>query len=1055
METINTRSRAIIIFIVTALLALSYFQSGVNLGQDLKGGTILRFSLDIDGAIKSGRLDASTNREEFVANTISVIDKRINTFGLAETVLTQVGDNKFEISLPAGASGGVEGIVKVVTSLGDLAFRIQARPIPSSNPDAPRKQVGPAKFEEWKQIEYSRYRQLVDNGDEYRPISRKDNPNAEPFYLVKREGTEGTSINDFAVCEIPDDRHNFDGGILENPRVSRNETNNQPTVVFDVKESWQNVFGEWTGANVGQPMAIILNEEFTGTGDAPIIQSKLTSNVQITLGSLTFSEAKKRAKELATVLQTGSLKIRPVLESRNRIGATLAGESRSRGILAVMFAFGLVLLFMLLYYRGAGLVANFALLLNLLLLVGFLAFFQAVLTLPGIAGIVLTVGMAVDANILINERIREERRLGRSLRRALHEGYAKALSAIIDANVTSLITAAFLYTYGSGPIKGFAVTLAIGLLVSMFTAIYVTRTVFEWRASKGGMQNLGTYGNAEPPKFNWIGMRRIFAPISVILVVGGLLIFSATDKYTLYDVDFTGGYKLQVQFTEETSPDTVREALANGSPMNVEVKSRDYNASGKLVTMTHNLTVGPYPNAETLAVGSAGTLVEIKVQRLFEGVPEGVLEADQAKAFETYVRTLFQGKLVPTWVLDGPKAFTHTGVGDSNPLTDVSGGLHTRVALADPDGVLAVEDLSELLKTKFPYFTYAGNKRVRNEPAAVTDFTRNVHIVPGESPATGIKVFDVYTKATVGQRTVELSTDHMAENLAEYLGSKAFREALAERVGKDRAADTEGVGLSDPFPSQDQIGSTVAQRLKNDAMVALFLSLIGIIIYIAIRFNSRSMGFAAVLCLFHDVAITLGVTAIVNQMGIIDAKINLAMVAAFLTLVGYSVNDTVVVFDRIREERGKRRTISPGMINLAINLTLARTIRTSLTFLLVCVALFAFNLGQRNVLEGFSFLLIVGSIVGTYSTIAISSPLLLYLPWLWERIGNFAPKTSMLSNAAQNAATLILVPVLAVIWLAWWMVFAVGALIAGLVLFVPWALSDDAEGGVQITEPAA
>ncbi|MDJ0974298.1 MAG: protein translocase subunit SecD [Planctomycetota bacterium] len=1053
MEQINVRGRAVIILIVTVLLALSVQQSGIKLGQDLQGGTILRFSLDIDAAIKSGRIESTIDREQFVADTIRVIDDRINKFGLAETTLTQVGENKFEISLPAGSEGETEGIVGVVTSLGDLAFRIQVLPEQNNHENKKRDSAWPGtpdEFNKWKEKEFQRKLELEAAGKIYGPATLMGEPDAEPFYLVVREGTTGTELQDYEVCEVPIERHRFDGRILTNPRVARDDRGGAPVVVFDVKTEFQNVFGEWTGLNIGLPMAIILNEEFTGDGRAPTIQSQLTDSVQITLGSLSFSDAKKRAEELTTVLQTGSLKIRPVLESKNRIGASLAGESRDRGVLAVIVAFALVLIFMVVYYRQAGLVANVALLLNLVLLVGFLALFQAVLTLPGIAGIVLTVGMAVDANILINERIREERRLGRSVRRALHEGYAKALSAIIDANVTSLITAAFLFKFGSGPIRGFAVTLAIGLIVSMFTAIYVTRTIFEWRVGSGGMQKLGTHGNPNPPSVNWVGLRRFFAPISVIGVIFGLFMFSVTDKYTLYDVDFTGGYKLQARFLEPTTPDQVRKALGAGETKKIEVTVRDFNENDELATRQIELDVGPYRNVETLAVGDEGTTVEVKVQRLFEEGAEGVREADQAAAFEQYVLDLFRAQLVPNWTVEGPERYTAPeDLPEGSELAEFGGGIFARIAFSDTKGLLTAETLEELLVSEFPYYTLKGSERTRNDPVNTAGFSRKVKVEPATDAKAvqGLSKFDIWIKSTHSERTVESDPDRMRQYLGEYLGGKLFRASLGEKLGTVTEADLAAIGLSEPFPSQDQIGSTVAERLRQDAMIALFFSLVGIIVYIAIRFKSRAMGFAAVLCLFHDVAITLGLVSVANTLGIVDAKINLAMVAAFLTLVGYSVNDTVVVFDRIREERGKRPTIPTSIINLAINMTLARTIRTSLTFLIVCVTLFGFNFGQRNVLEGFSFLLILGSFIGTYSTIAISSPLLLYLPWLWERIQSFAPKGKIVSEAAQNAAMLIFVPVLAVLWAVWALAFAVGALITGIALFVPWAMSDDAETG--------
>jgi hypothetical protein len=174
------------------------------------------------------------------------------------------------------------------------------------------------------------------------------------------------------------------------------------------------------------------------------------------------------------------------------------------------------------------------------------------------------------------------------------------------------------------------------------------------------------------------------------------------------------------------------------------------------------------------------------------------------------------------------------------------------------------------------------------------------------------------------------------------------------------------------------------------------------------------------------------------------------MVAAFLTLVGYSVNDTVVIFDRIRENRGKRPTIDEGLINASINQVLSRTIRTTATFLLVCIALFGFNYGQRNVLEGFAFLLILGSLIGTYSTVAISTPLLIYLPWLWERVKAYAPKGAMLTNLLSNVFTMLLAPLVAVFWVLWALAFALVVFVIGLVLFVPWAMGSGAEKQVSV-----
>ena len=1047
VEQSEIRGRFGIILVVTGLLVWAYFyNNGVRLGQDLKGGTTLRFSLDLDRARATGRIAPDRDPQEVVTETIAVIQDRIDKYGLSETQILPLGEDKFQISLPVGAKGQAEGIIRVVTQLGDLKFRIEVLPDEAyldhaqgsrNREKLKRLGVWPQKtretFEAFKAKEIERWKKAREAGLPYKP--------SEPdrFELVKVRGTPGTSPGDFRVLEVPSqETEDFDGGILVNPVVSQDERG-MPTVVFDVRNEFQNVFGEWTGKNIMLPMAIVLNDEFHS---APWINDRLSTNVQISLGQSSRVEAEKEAKQLTTVLQTGALKVQPTLEAKSEVGASLAGESRDRGVMAIIVAFCLVLVFMIVYYRGSGIVANIALLLNLVLLVGFMAFFKAVLTLPGIAGIVLTVGMAVDANILINERIREELRGGRTLRRAISEGYDRALSAIIDANVTSIITAIFLYNFGSGPVRGFAITLALGLMVSMFTAVYVTRTIFEWLLSSGRLTKLSMWGSGEPPKIDWIAMRKAFGIISVIGIVFGLFMFLRTDKYTLYDVDFTGGYKVQMDFTEPTSVDDVKAALREFRT--VDVKYPDYDEKGDRVHRTIKVDVGKYDSAQVLAIGTQQRSAEVKVQRLFDdAVASEVPEAARSIAFTEFLRDVLGDRLAPEKILDGPSTYKHPADSDDDALEPLDGSLFTRVALKDPDGALTADVLQELLRTKFPYYIMEDGKPVAKDPTSAQIVREAVVREASEQPK-GARAFDSWVKTSdTSGNVISISHEEHGDRLLGYLGSDEFLQQLTAQVRPDTPDDLVSVGPSTPFSSTDVIGSSVAQRLKNDALVALFLSLVGIIIYIAIRFNSASMGFAAVLCLFHDVAITLGLVSVANTIGVVDAKINLAMVAAFLTLVGYSVNDTVVVFDRIRENRGKRPTIDAALINLSINQTLARTIKTSVTFLLVCLALFAFNYGQRNVLEGFSFLLILGSIIGTYSTIAIASPLLLYLPWLWQRIKRFAPKGDLVAKCAQSATTVIFTPIAAIVYALWWVAFAIVAFVVGLALFVPWSMSGE------------
>ncbi len=651
MEQTNLRGRFLVILLVTGALIAAFFVQGVRLGPDLKGGTTLRFSLDLARAQAE---DPDADAAELVSTTIKVIRDRIDKFGLSEVVLTPLGEDKFEILLPAGSEGDVQSIVDVVTALGKLEFRIEV--LPQEQYREWKTGATPPRLEQrgswpWQGTveEFNAFKaRAVEEWKAARDAAVPPEPLMGGKYVLHPAfGTEANLVTDFHVLENLEGReYDFDGGILINPTTGKNPETGKPVVLYDVKNEFQNVFAQWTRENVGLPMAIVLNEEYRS---APVINSELRDSVQITLGMGTYSEIKKQAEELTTVLQTGALKVRPTLESVNKIGARLAGASKQRGVTAVVIALLGVLVFMIIFYRMQGVVADIALLMNLVLLVGTLAFFQAVLTLPGIAGIVLTLGMAIDANILICERIREERNAGRSLQRAVSEGYDRALTTIIDANVTSLITAVFLFQFGSGPVKGFAITLAIGLVVSMFTAIFVTRTVNDWLMRVGLFKEIHMMGTGTPPTISWVALRRIFAPLSAAGVVFGLLVFATEDKFTLYDVDFTGGFKLQARFHEDTTVDDVKQALNSGT-RTVTVVTEEFDEGGDRITVRRDMPVQPYPQAEVVAVGNNDG-VEITVQRGLsqDGVPEEERESleVQSKAFEG-VRTTGTGRLAAT-----------------------------------------------------------------------------------------------------------------------------------------------------------------------------------------------------------------------------------------------------------------------------------------------------------------------------------------------------------------------------------------------------------------------
>jgi SecD/SecF fusion protein len=438
-----------------------------------------------------------------------------------------------------------------------------------------------------------------------------------------------------------------------------------------------------------------------------------------------------------------------------------------------------VLAFMTIYYLFAGLIADFALLLNIFIIMGALSYFGATLTLPGIAGLVLTIGISVDANVLIFERIREELKLGKALRAAIHAGYDKALWTILDANVTTLITALILFQFGTGPVRGFATTLTIGILASMFTALFATRLIFDLiTANKPNMRKLPMMQFFSQPNIPFIKMRRGAYILSLVVIITGLFTFIQRGEKN-YGIDFTGGTLLQFRFEQDVQAQQIRDALSS--------------------------------------VG----LGELSIQQFGDGK-------------EVIIRSY-------------------------------------------------------------------------NENA-----------------------------------------ENVINGLSKTFGSGTFEIMREEAVGPAVGAD-----------------------LRATAYKAMLFALIGICIYISFRFEFR-FAVTAIAALAHDVAVSLGMIALTGR------EISLPVVAALLTIVGYSINDTIVLFDRIREDRKfMRKSSQEEIINLSINQTLSRTVLTSVTTLLVVLALFIFG---GKVINDFSFVLLVGVIVGTYSSIFIASPLLIDWP---------------------------------------------------------------------------
>ncbi len=590
-----------------------------------------------------------------------------------------------------------------------------------------------------------------------------------------------------------DGRAPLNGDVVTSARPTSGVTGSEVKVDMSMNAEGAKIWARMTRENIGRCVAVVLDGYVRSY---PRVQSEITGgNTEIT-GDFTIEEA----DDLANILKSGKLPAPAKIISETVVGPTLGKEAIQSGFASFAIAFLIVLLYMVFYYsRVAGTISDIALLANIFLLFGVLASLSAVLTLPGIAGIVLTMGMAVDANVLIYERIREEIRAGKGVKLAVNDGYKKAYSAIVDSNVTTLLTGIVLYVFGTGPIKGFATTLVIGILTSLFTAIFITRLIYE---------NL---------------LKR--------------------------NIELKFSRKITANFMKNTHIDFIG--------------VRKYFYAGSLLVTL-------------LGIGSL------------------------------FIRGLNQG-------------------------IDFKGG---RTFVVRFDNSVKTEDVAKALTVSFgelPQVVTFGN-------------TNQVKIT------TKYKIDDPGADTEVDNKLYE-----------------GLKDMLGGNVSKDKF-------LSDYIQSSETIGPTIAADIRIKAIYAVVIALIIIFFYIFMRFRNWQYGFGAVASLIHDTLFVIGIYSLFWGILPFSLEIDQAFIAAILTVIGYSVNDTVIVFDRLREyiPLYRKRPLKE-VLNMAMNATLSRTINTSLTTLLTVIAIFLFG---GAVIRGFVFALMIGIGVGTYSSIFIASMLM-------------------------------------------------------------------------------
>jgi SecD/SecF fusion protein len=708
-------------------------------------------------------------------------------------------------------------------------------------------------------------------------------------------------------------------------------------------------------------LAIILDGQIIS---APTINAAIRGD-----GIIEGNFTQKKVTDFVQTLKSGALPatLKPQPVSENTMGATLGGDTIRDGAYSVGLAFLAILVFMIVYYRFAGAVASVALLANLLLTVAFMVIVNATFTLPGLAGLVLMLGMAVDANVLIYERVREERDRGASLPLAIRNGYDRAFPTIIDTHLSSIFTAIVLYTVGNDQLKGFGISLTAGLIISLFTSLYMTRLLFDLWLAKNWLHKLSMFRLFSRPNIDFMGIRYYWFTATILLTIIGITVFVVRLPQDL-NIDFNGGTLYEGRLVTPTDIGTLRDLLEKeenqkkhlhvppdgveevsvsgeeGNVYNITYVNEDGSKTKRAIHFP-NPSVGATPDVRQEEIRErASQLPDISVEQIFRKddtgtesrrfnvrTTEKAPELVQAAISRLLGERLEKTKLTVTMGSDGKEALL--SFTDPNKKDDNGNPLEAYASPAQVNTLLKREFRSQNITQTF---TVSGEGK-QDESGAYT------------------KIRVVWGDAGIPKEKLKRALD-------------ALTQEFQERPVPDRLEN---------FDKQ------LAEETQARAMYAILASWAAILLYLWFRFGSWTFGLAAVLCLIHDLFFTMGIIAFCHYLygtgfgtalAIQDFKIDLPTVAALLTLVGYSVNDTIVVFDRIREVRGKNPELTPQMINDSVNQTLSRTLLTSFATWLVVIVLYV--AGGEGV-HLFSFVMVVGVIVGTYSSIYIASPLLL------------------------------------------------------------------------------
>ncbi|MFN5051167.1 MAG: protein translocase subunit SecD [Planctomyces sp.] len=926
------------VVILTLLLGISPFLMSLLKGQPLSE----RFRLGIDLAggtnmVFQVRGEGKEITPSVMDQMVGAVSRRINQSGTEEITVRAVGTDRIEVIVPGEDPQTVDDIKRRITRLGSLEFFTVAN---RADSDIIRLAQG---------LDLSR-KEVVINGEvraRWVPAAEK---NGEPKLLtdsdvisrpLKAEREVNGRVESYDTQEylllVSPKEEQVTGQYLRSAVRDFDPQNGEIVVSFAFDQTGAYLFGQLTGRNVprdGVPnrrLAIVLDGR---VDSAPFIREQITSRGQISGGQGGFTA--EEAGELVAVLNAGALEgpMHPTPLSEATVDPTLGADVRQKGVTATAISGLAVIVFMLVYYRFAGVIAVISLILNLVLTVGLMVAIPATFTLPGIAGLVLTIGMAVDANVLIYERMREEIDRGSSTRIAIQNGFEKAFITIFDSNVTTLLTSVVLFYFGTDQIRGFAVTLFIGLAVSMYTALYVGRLLFDLSERCGLLKQISMMRAIGETNLDFMKYRNHLFTVSGVLIAIGLLFFGMRGEKN-YDIDFTGGTMVAFQTTEPQKTDDVTAVLQQefGDDFALErlsVGEESGEGTGKYFRLRTTDRVASAEGAE--AQVSAEDRVRERVNKAFSGnsaikLRMVSLEVSPVKPVVTDAADNSVAAVARMKFKDGSESdLKFTEELAFGTATDLVAEALSAVRKADSGDLIGLEGT-------------AGSGMEGSERS--------------------VKKFSSFT--------VRVLPDVTSEQLTQALS--AVQQQLS---------------ATPLFDEVNTFASAVARETRLDATIAVLLSILGISAYIWFRFQNLIFGLAAVVSLVHDVLITLGSLAVASTISgtglgdlllIDDFRINLSMIAAFLTLVGYSLNDTIVVFDRIREVRGKNPLVTSAIVNTSLNQTLGRTLMTGVTVFIVVVILYVF--GGSGV-HGFAWCLLIGSIAGTYSSVYIASPFLVW-----------------------------------------------------------------------------